>query len=119
MKPMASLRARAASDVPPTRGNRPAALPPPPGTRPAALQPPPPLRRRSGMNPIPRWAAPMVEQVLARYGDRFLGRDDRSPEGSLIEEVAGRGTLPPLRAAARSDLGIPEIAPAEAPQPAG
>jgi len=72
------------------------------------------------MDPIPDWAPPMVSAALARYGDHFverIGRDDRDRQGRLIEESSGRGTLPAIWAAARRDLGIPEVAPAE-PRPA-
>ena len=72
------------------------------------------------MDPIPDWAPPLVSAALARYGDDFverIGRDDRDRQGRLIEESPGRGTLPAIWAAARRDLGIPEVAPAE-PRPA-
>jgi hypothetical protein len=78
--------------------------------------------RGNRMNPIPEWATPMVGQVPARSGDRFvdrIGRDAATRNDASSREVPGRGTLPAIRAAARRDPGIPEIAPGEAPQSAG
>jgi hypothetical protein len=71
------------------------------------------------MRPIPGWVPPMVSAALGRHGDDLMNRvgvDDRDPSGRLIEEPDGGGTIGTLWAAARRDLGIPAVAPAEAPR---
>jgi hypothetical protein len=70
------------------------------------------------MKPIPSWTTELVVSALARYGDDMwerVGRDDRDNAGHLIYMDGSDDTLPTIWAAARRDLGIPEVPPAEPP----
>ncbi len=75
------------------------------------------------VRPIPAWVTAMV--AASRCGgtatasqDR-IGRDDVDPRGRPIYTGEGENTLPTIWEVARRDLGIPEVAPAAAPERSG
>ncbi len=72
--------------------------------------------------PIPAWVPAMVAATLRRYGDSFearIGRDDVDSRGRPIYTGEGENTLPTIWEVARRELGIPQVAPAAAPERAG
>jgi hypothetical protein len=67
------------------------------------------------LRPIPGWVLEMVDEALERYGDNFIGRDDRDPRGRPIYTGQGENTLPTIWEVARRELGIPQVLPAVPP----